>query len=42
MKFSGIMASLLALASSVAAQHVHFDIPEVEHFVESMLNQFDQ
>lgn len=42
MKLSGCTASLLALAGSAVAQHVHFEIPEVEHYVESMLNQFEQ
>lgn len=42
MRVSGVTVSLLALASSAVSQHVHFSIPEVEQWVESMLDQFQQ
>jgi len=41
MRSGTITVSLLALAGSAVCQHVHFAIPEVEHFVDSMLNQFE-
>ena len=38
---SGLVVSLTAVTGSLG-QHVHYEIPEVRHHVQSMLNKFDK
>ncbi|KAK5118314.1 hypothetical protein LTR62_002827 [Meristemomyces frigidus] len=42
MRTATVLVPVLAAISNVAAQHVHFDIPEIESFVASQLSRFSQ
>lgn len=40
MRGIGALSALLVAVPGVAAQHVHYKIPQVEYFVQSMTRQF--
>src|ERR1700712_1131467 len=42
MRFALYLAPLLAAIQGINAQHVHYEIPEVEEYVQSMLGEYHQ
>lgn len=42
MRSAAYIAPLIVAIRGTTAQHVHFDIPEIDHYVQSMLGEFHQ